>query len=361
MSGDLFSIKDGQKVDAELWAELLGEDKADDYAVDLATEAVPEDEPEADPSPDIDEILDEVLKSLAADASAVNLPDISDVSFPSMIGAIPSKPPVKKRKPFKYKGVQLSRKPMKFEVQVVSLTEIPPRLDLATKTLVEADTDEQLMETLTDVANYGAHEVLRELVRQGATDRLLSAELPRLSARSIWLTLTSDRALELSSAREQIRHKLSQRNLSGARLTEWTEDLLSRRLPAMTKRYAARAVNDAFSFGRTVAIDSFRRRRDFDLKAYRDENGKFISVLDAVSGGDILVDAVVQTAIMDTWTCDECSVVDGEVMDFGDARQLELHPPYVKCLGGDRCRCIQIAILDNGDEVNVDEIEEDTF
>ena len=64
---------------------------------------------------------------------------------------------------------------------------------------------------------------------------------------------------------------------------------------------------------------------------------------------------------MDTNTCEECEDVDGEVMELGDERQEELHPPYILCLGGDRCRCIQIALLADGTEINVDEIDEDTL
>jgi GNAT superfamily N-acetyltransferase len=93
----------------------------------------------------------------------------------------------------------------------------------------------------------------------------------------------------------------------------------------------------------------------------RDESGHFISDVDAVNGGGLTVDAVIQTAVMDTATCDPCAEVDGEQMDLGDDRQLELHPPYVKCLGGDACRCVQIALLSNGREINVDEIDEDTI
>lgn len=99
---------------------------------------------------------------------------------------------------------------------------------------------------------------------------------------------------------------------------------------------------------------------EFDLAGYRNEEGQFISIADAVSGGEIVVDAVIQSAVMDTNTCDECADVDGEQMELGDDRQRELHPPYVKCLGGDRCRCVQLAMLSNGDIIDVDEIEEDT-
>ena len=292
----------------------------------------------------------------------IDLPNIADVSFPTLIGAVdPAKPKKKRRRPYNYKGVHLSRRPMKFEVRVLSLTEIPPRLDLATQQLLDADTDAQLARTMQEIATYGSHEVLRELVRQGAPDRLLT-EYPPLVVTNLCSTLAADRSLELSAARAQIVHKLSQRRLRGDRLQQWTEHLLARRTRPMSRRYAARAVNEAFAFGRTTVVDAFRRTRGFDLaKQYRDENGKFISVIDALAGGDVSVDAVVQTAIMDTNTCDECADVDGEVMDFGDDRQLELHPPYALCLGEDRCRCIQVALLDDGSEINVDEIDEDTL
>ena len=64
---------------------------------------------------------------------------------------------------------------------------------------------------------------------------------------------------------------------------------------------------------------------------------------------------------MDTSTCEECEDVDGEVMELGDDRRPELHPPYVKCLGGDRCRCLQIAILSDGSEINVDDVPEEAY
>lgn len=289
-----------------------------------------------------------------------DLPDVTDVSFPTMIGAIPAKPP-KKRKGYKYKGVQLSRKPMKFEAQVLSLTEIPPRLDGAVLSLVEQDTTAHLRASMYDIAFFGAQQVLLELHRQGAPEAILGLHV-ELDVEPLWEAVTRDRHLELASVRSQIVHKLSQRKLTGARLAEWSDELLERRTPAMVKRFANRAVNEAFALGRMTAINLFRRPHDFDLaKKYRDADGKFISIFEAVQGGDVLVDAVVQTAVMDTFTCDPCAEVDGEVMDFGDKRQLELHPPYVKCFGGDRCRCIQIAILDNGAEVNVDEIDEDTI
>jgi hypothetical protein len=291
-------------------------------------------------------------------SDVINLPDIADVQFPSMIGAIPAKK--KKRKPYKYRGVQLSRKPMKFEHKVLSLAEIPKQLDATVQALVTLGLA-NLRSEMIATAEYGAHEVLRELVRQGARADLMDLNVP-IDINPLWEAVAHDRSMELSSVRSGIEHRLSQRRITGSRLAEWTDDLLGRRTPAMEKRYAARAVNEAFTFGRQCAINMFHRRATaFNLAGIRNDEGKFISIVDAVNEGYILVDAVVQTAVMDTYTCDECEAVDGEVMDLGDARQIALHPPYVKCYGGDRCRCVQIALLDNGMEIEVDEIDEDTI
>ncbi len=256
---------------------------------------------------------------------------------------------------YRYKGVELSRRPMKFEAQVLSLAEIPPRLNNAVSSVLEQP--DTLRQTIREMAEYGARQVLLELHRQGAPASIL--ELPiTVSTEILEADIENDNRVELSNVQSEIRRKL-ERRLSGDRLSQWTDDLVARRVPAMTKRYANRAVNEAFTLGRAWAIDKFQRPH-FDL-SQRNEKGQFETLVDAVNAGDVLVDAVVQTAIMDTNTCEECEEVDGEVMDLGDARQRALHPPYVKCLGGDRCRCVQIAILSNGQEIDVDEIDEDTI
>ena len=105
----------------------------------------------------------------STDLSVINLPNISDVSFPSLIGATAPATPTKrkKRKPVKYKGVTLSRRPMAFEAKVLSLSEIPPRLDTATAVLETPDTP--LFFTLSDVARFGAEQVLTGTGAAGRT------------------------------------------------------------------------------------------------------------------------------------------------------------------------------------------------
>lgn len=300
-------------------------------------------------------------------SGTINLPDIADVKGPSMIGG---GKPSKRRKRYRYRGVMLSRRPMKFEAQVLSLAEIPAYLDDQTANIhfvltslhLHWDRHHQacIRQRLADVADYGATEVLKELVRQGARHDLLSFRVP-LDVGPLVEAFEDTRAFDLSTIEADVRRRLHGRRLPEDYAAQFAADLTNRRLPAMHKRHAAHVVHAAFAYGRAAAIDCFHRRPQVMALAYRDESGKFVSIADAVAGGDILVDAVVQSAVMDTHTCEECAEVDGEVMDLGDSRQRALHPPYVKCLGGNRCRCVQIAILDNGMEIDVDEIlDEDT-
>lgn len=301
-------------------------------------------------------------------ADAVNLPDISDVSFPTMIGAIPSKPPQKKRKkkgPVNYHGVRLSRWPMKFEAQILSLTEIPVRLDMAVTTLRERPSDDQmLLAVMQEMADYGATEVLHELVRQGAPTYILERP-PVPDVTDCAQALLRDRSADLSRAEAEVEHRVSRRHLRADRHKAIVLHLFDLRARGIMRRYTNRAVNESFLLGRSVTIAAARAQRgnvvSLAKHGYRDEEGKFTSIIDAVNAGEIAVDAVIQTAVMDTSTCDPCAEVDGEQMELGDARQQELHPPYVNCLGGDACRCVQIAMLENGMEINVDEIDEDAI
>ena len=292
----------------------------------------------------------------------INLPDIADVSFPSLIGAIPSKPPRprKKRKKVQYHGVTLSRAPMKFEVKVLSLAEIPPRLDAAVMKLTNPDA--ALFAILADIAHFGSMQVLHELVRQGATETILRTPPDMTKAVKFLTTQTvAERRHDLDALTNEFTAKLSRRKISDGRRQALLHDLVSDREPAIYRRHANYAVNGMFALSRALTIQLFRRKHDPFMLAYQDETGQFISKADAVAGGDVIVDKVIQTAVMDTNTCDPCADVDGEEMEFGDDRQQELHPPYVKCLGGNRCRCVQIAILSDGSEVEVDELDEDTI
>jgi hypothetical protein len=280
-----------------------------------------------------------------------------------MVNIAPTVPKRKKRKRAVYKGISLSRRPMKFEAQVLSLTEIPKRLDLARDGLVaKADDDALLQETMQDIASYGAREVLVELTRQGAPAQLVDRPVS-VDVDGIYAGLLTDRARALTLLREDYEARLGRRRIGAERKAALTREFTDVRRPALLKRFANRAVNEAFAYGRAQAIQALRRSRmptEYEL-AYRDEQGRFISTVEAIAGGEAIVDAVIQTAVMDTGTCDECAEVDGEQMELGSDRQEELRPPYVKCAGGDHCRCVQIALLADGTEVDVSDVDEDTI
>ena len=304
--------------------------------------------------------------------AVVNLPDVADVNFPSLIGAIPAKPPTKKRrKRYIFKGVSLSRKPLNFEVQILALTAIPRRLDLARDTILADRDDGLLRATMEEIAQYGADEVMRELQRQGAPRQ----SAPMVTIDTAYETFIADRDRALKDLRGNYEYRLCRRRISASRRDVLVTMLTGGREPGLRRRFANRAINEMFALGRGLSISVVRRRKlaveyalakhhddeDDGDGPYQDETGQFISKADAIAGGDITVDAIVQTAIMDTATCDACSEVDGEVMDLGSDRQEELHPPYVMCEGGDACRCVQIALLSDGTEMDVDEIDEDTL
>lgn len=282
-------------------------------------------------------------------ADTINLPDIADVSFPTLIGAIPAKR--KKRKPVQYKGVKLSRAPMQFEVKVLALTEIPPRLDAAVLELQQPHAP--LASTLGDIVRYGEIQALRELVRQGApTSILVSPPACVAAVQALVSQVEAARTQDLAGVRQHCSVQLERRRISPQRREMLAHELADRSTPGIFKRHAKRAVNRGFSLGRALVIAHYRRSREaFDLK----------SRFDKLDDGDIWVDAVIQTAVMDTNTCDDCAEVDGEQMELGDDRQEELHPPYVMCQGGDNCRCVQIALLSDGSEIDVDEVPDDAY
>ncbi|MBK9497064.1 MAG: hypothetical protein IPO08_21635 [Xanthomonadales bacterium] len=61
-----------------------------------------------------------------------------------------------------------------------------------------------------------------------------------------------------------------------------------------------------------------------------------------------LVDYVIQSAVMDENTCDPCGDADELTFDYDDADREFYAPPFVNCLGGGLCRCVQIYVLKDG-------------
>jgi len=223
------------------------------------------------------------------------------------------------------------------------------------------DPNRSIVTTLGDIAHFGSMQCLLELVRQGAPRSILAT--PPLCEHAVYelaVTVQYERQRAMALVRDDFIAKLQTRRVSDQRRQTLVHELSDRRAPGIIKRTAKHAVNAAFALGRAAVIAQYRRPR-VDLAYHDFETGKFVSKAEAIAQGDLTIDAVIQTAVMDTNTCAECEDVDGEVMEYGDERQQELHPPYVKCLGGDFCRCIQIAILGDGTHIDVDEIDEDTI
>jgi hypothetical protein len=252
------------------------------------------------------------------------VPITSDIKGPDpLIGAIPSKPPRKKRKPYGYKNVQLGRRPTPLEERLLSLTTIPPTLDRLTADLVaalgfayfddardrrlgsvRATTIDLLWNTARLAAAYGAHEHRQEWQRQGLAHHLSSdAVLARL-----------DHDLPVH------RHILTQADtvLGGDYAT--------------VKRLARALVNRSFALGRR-----YERQRLIALKA-----------VDA--------ELLVLSAVLDHNTCDTCYELDGTEFEEGSPEEEEYQVPLDQCesaaSGTSLCRCQVIAVGSEPDWVN---------
>ena len=312
-------------------------------------------------------------------SDVINLPDISDVSFPTMIGAIPSKPPTKKRRrrpSVKYRGVDLSRQPTDFEAAVISLSEIPRRFDMEVDRVVEeirvirrAQLDGRMAgQDLAETAGvetfaalhaaqdrmrrYGAFELRQECARQGLKLAVPADDAPLYA-------LADDKPLRgvLDQHVFLVAKKLHDEwvgHLSQA----MTRAEMRRRKPASVlalaeskmlwgvKAQVRALLNTTFAMARREEMATVVKaaRRDPALSLAR---GGIPRTVDEDDLED-LVDYVVQTAIMDTNTCDPCAEADGLTFDYDDDDMLEYQPPYYKCEGGDNCRCVQVYVLKTG-------------
>lgn len=306
----------------------------------------------------------------------VNMPDISDVSFPSMVGAIPSKPAKRKKtKKVRYLGVTLGRRPTAFEAFVLSLTSIPRRYDAELLRVVEelaelrrdhltkllsagiesrpklaaavrSRTADVLSAAQDRMARYGVVELRNECRRQGlqladvpehdrAFDRVVDrVPVLRESVRLITEMLHSDWASSL----DRIALKVLRTKQSRARIVELAEGKILQGLKNATRHL----LHESFGVPRQAymeaiaAASSLNGLRRVDLKRVDDDDA------------ERLVDYVIQSAVMDSFTCEPCADADGLTFEYGDEDMEEYAPPYVRCLGGDNCRCVQIYVLKTG-------------
>lgn len=289
-------------------------------------------------------------------ASAImSMPDIADVKFPSMIGAMPSAPR-RRKKPTHYRGVTLGRQPTDFEAHVLSLSEIPHKFDAevsaAVETLAEmrlsnlgSTPTREMMAILLSAQNYmaryGAFEMRRECARQGLHLTIGDAETDvELSDEdhSLCLTAAETAVKALSSEWDSI---VSAASLSARRARKtFTREMVQEKAVISLKSQVRGLLNMAFSLG---------RRAQMRYIALHAEPMNVISLRTVDEDeAEELVDYVIQTAVMDQHTCEPCADADGLTFEYDDDEMLEHQPPYYLCDGGDRCRCVQVYVLKNG-------------
>lgn len=300
----------------------------------------------------------------------IDLPVIEDVRHTGLIGATPKK---KKRKTVTWRGVKLSRVPTAFEQAVISLHAIPERLALEHEQTVDEILDVRrhalaariagrelsdptayssfgiLVASQVRVARYGAFEVRQELHRQGAAIHLSNDHADEFDA--IQVSVLKNPLLNQSAALCSERlHKAWQADIESVAIrlrrvrrtatlhAQWHELAEPRALTGL--KSAVRAiVNEAFAAGRSVEMKRLHAdNATISLKTKK---------IDDQTAED-LVDYVIQTAVMDTNTCEPCADIDGDVYEYDSDEQIEHEPPYYKCLGGDLCRCLQVYVLKGG-------------
>jgi hypothetical protein len=296
------------------------------------------------------------------DPRAIHCPTIGEVSYPSVLKgvSIQYQPGKKKR----------GRKPKRFEAQLMSLREIPIRLDSTAERLREGlatviDNPDaahaMLAEAMGSMARYGCDEVRREFERQRVQVAGTRTLLPDIG------TLVTDVATslqdDLRKAYTDVQKRLDRKRIASAsKRAQWTVDLLEPSIAPILTRTSNRAINVAYGHGRQIELRAILLRDDVAQQIHlanphRDERGRFTTKRGEAYPVDLSQITVIQTAVQDRSLCDECLAVDGETFEYGSERMDELMPPYAKCLGGDNCRCSQLAIV-GGDQIDVADVSD---
>lgn len=181
---------------------------------------------------------------------------------------------------------------------------------------------DQMMTVLREVFGYGRKQVKQEIAAQRKTQLAegellplgveeLAAVMAYLKAKAKASTSTLANKLRTAATFEglrQIKAGVADRAVLMATLT----DLSDREL----QNTAARAVNEAFGYGRGVQAER--------------------------QSGDI--ERVQYSSILDGNTCEMCALLDGQEWDYDDPRTVYYASGNPDCLGGDRCRCVLIYI-----------------
>lgn len=314
---------------------------------------------------------DEARKLTDDEDERIDMPDIADVQFPSMIGAIPSKPP-RKRKRTKYKGVTLGRRPTAFEAFVLSLSSIPRRYDVELNRVVEelatvrrehlsvllstsperrselgiasrSRTADVLAAAQDRMARYGVVELRNECRRQGLQladlpehDRAFDRVVDRVPVLKESVRLMADTLhADWMASLDRIALKVQRTKRSRDKIVELAEP----KIMAGLKNSTRHLLHESFGVPRAAymqALASVASPAAMHLKKIDEDKA------------EEMVDYVIQSAVMDTATCDPCADADGLTFEYDDPEVDEYAPPYVNCLGGDNCRCVQIYVLKDG-------------
>jgi hypothetical protein len=274
------------------------------------------------------------------------MPIVADVSAPGLNVAI-----VKRKRP-SYgwqpvpggdRTVKLGRKPTPLEEKLLSLADIPPRLDAEVQHLADGlallrrdafdghppDSHEMVAATLSairatqqSVASYGAFEHRQEWSRQGV---LLAHDVPGpdpvrdVHMRETALMRAERLCHEWTAALRELRHayRRFKPGHTPSQFEAYADKWVSYGLPSTAKQ----VVNGAFAFGRQA------------------ENHRLVS-LKAVDA-----ETYVYTAVLDANTCSTCEEKDGTEFSPDDPDAEDLRVPSPECEGGpDRCRCMWVAV-----------------
>ena len=200
---------------------------------------------------------------------------------------------------------------------------LPARLASAIESIIRQHQDSML--------KYGAQQVRLELVRQGAPvqlDDLDNLDVMMLLDRGATSNRLTARSHLVSSAKAATKRlndqwiqkvmdlaiRLRRTGLTGTKLEREIVSVLSQEAAVNILSTAQEEIREAFGVGRGV-----------EASAHAD-----------------IIEKVVQSSVLDRNTCGPCESVDSEEMEMGSPRQVQLNPPYVLCKGREKCRCVQL-------------------
>lgn len=265
----------------------------------------------------------------------------------------------------------VGRQPTRLEMLILSLVDIPRRLDTEIDALVnrlteirrrqlrwaaaklarldarptqpftdirpgalklpyQAEMTRAIRETQDNLIQFGAEQVRLELRRQGAPITIFASETVALAQNTP------------GEAKRTVRsHAVTTAKITSKRLTDtWESSILDaatrdRRVGTQGADLEAAIIQELDDAAESGVGREVNARAQEAFSAGR--------ALEANQQSDH-IEMVVQSAVLDRNTCMPCEKVDGTEMAFGSDLQQALEPPYVECEGRNQCRCVQLFI-----------------